>query len=728
MLKFDNELEKRIFLFDPLSVVDLRGKSIHECLYGTSIHIINNIDKLEETLKFIKSLKEKTRVTLTLVNKKSKIKKEEIESLLFKNCFIKSFIDYFYFDYHEIQHNEEFTIGTYNYLGNINDAKKTYQWLINNRELHMDMLRETGPRSDAHTYRYVWASNYIRESDFVMDCASGLGYGAYLISKLSKSRNVLGLDICTDSVSYANQTYGSSDLSFNCFDLDNVAAANFPQADCIISFETIEHLKNYDNFFKFSSKYLKPDGRLIISVPYMWVDESGRDPNPYHFHEFNWLKLKTLFLSYGYLIEKRYAQTAPGGFKLPNALREFIEIEPEHGELDTEWVLVVATPDLTSPIWKQKLTETKYLNPEYNFKEIPKYVDFANSECTPWLHRQVVQIGQRIASDDKRKHYSESLLKLNISIYDKLMLNTVIGYSIEQPPTEWLKQNLELLKLAEKQLKTPFLLRWSISLRYLIGYKLFNDKKFSDAQQVFSQLENIEVNEFTPLLITKTSQSSLFLAIIALYKDDTKTASAHLEKARIKIIKAINELTIEIKNNNDKKTPFLWTETAEIMDLGDSINRCLITLEQDNLTKAKLNIINILNSRRFGLFDLTEKLLRSVKSQGSSNFEKFFKIIEANIIKRVKNIKPEKVAFWGISPLSKQLESSLADYINSNYFFIDSTPEKHPVASLGIKILTPEKAFLEKPDLIIICSVASGEIISNSIPEHIPNIYINIKG
>lgn len=728
MLKFDNELEKRIFLFDPLSVVDLRGKSIHECLYGTSIHIINNIDKLEETLKFIKSLKEKTRVTLTLVNKKSKIKKEEIESLLFKNCFIKSFIDYFYFDYHEIQHNEEFTIGTYNYLGNINDAKKTYQWLINNRELHMDMLRETGPRSDAHTYRYVWASNYIRESDFVMDCASGLGYGAYLISKLSKSRNVLGLDICTDSVSYANQTYGSSDLSFNCFDLDNVAAANFPQADCIISFETIEHLKNYDNFFKFSSKYLKPDGRLIISVPYMWVDESGRDPNPYHFHEFNWLKLKTLFLSYGYLIEKRYAQTAPGGFKLPNALREFIEIEPEHGELDTEWVLVVATPDLTSPIWKQKLSETKYLNPEYDFKEIPKYVDFANSECTPWFHRQMVQIGQRIASDDKRKHYGESLLKLNISIYDKLMLNTVIGYSIEQPPTEWLEQNLELLKLAEKQLKTPFLLRWSISLRYLIGYKLFNDKKFSDAQQVFSQLENIEVNEFTPLLITKTSQSSLFLAIIALYKDDTKTASAHLEKARIKIIKAINELTIEIKNNNDKKTPFLWTETAEIMDLGDSINRCLITLEQDNLTKAKLNIINILNSRRFGLFDLTEKLLRSVKSQGSSNFEKFFKIIEANIIRRVKNIKPEKVAFWGISPLSKLLESSLADYINSNYFFIDSTPEKHAVPSLGGGILTPEKAFLEKPDLIIICSVASGEIISNSIPKHIPNIYINIKG
>lgn len=728
MLKFDNELEKRTFLFDPLSVVDLRKKSINEGLYGPSIHIINNIDKIEETLKFIKSFTEKTRVTLTLINENSNVKKEDIETILFKNCFIKSFIDYSYFDYQEIKNNQNFLIGTYNYLGNINNAKKTYNWLINNRDLHMDMLRETGPRSDAHTYRYVWASNYIRESDFVMDCASGLGYGAYLISKLSKSKSVLGLDICSDSVNYANQTYGSNDLSFNCFDLDNVAAANFPKADCIISFETIEHLKNYDNFFKFSSKHLKPDGRLIVSVPYMWVDESGKDPNPYHFHEFDWLKLKTLFLSYGYLIEKRYAQTAPGGFKLANALREFIEIDPERGELDTEWVLVVATPDLSNPIWKHKLNETKYLNPEYDFKEIPKYIDFANSECIPWFHRQIVQIGQRIASDDKRKNYGEELLRLDLSMCDKLMLNTVIGYSTVEPPTEWFEQNLQLLELAEKQLKTPFLLRWSISLRYLIGYKLFNDKKLSEAQQIFSQLENIEVSEFTPLLVTKTSQSSVFLAIICLYKNDVKTATSHLEKARINTIKAIEELTTEIKNNNDKKAPFLWTEMAEIMDLGDSINRCIITLEKDNLTKAKLNIIKIINSRRFGLFDLTEKLLRLVKNKGSSNFEKIFKVIEANIIKKIQSIRPEKVAFWGISPLSKQLESSLADCIKSNYFFIDSTPEKHSEASLGKKILTPEKAFLEKPDLIIICSVASGEKISNSIPKNIPNIYINIKG
>lgn len=249
MLKFDNELDKRTFLFNPISIIDLRESSIPEDFDEPSIHIINSVDKLEETLTYIKSIRAQTQITLTLINEFKEYKKEDIESYLFNNCFIKSFIDYSYFDYHTIQDNQKFTIGTYNYLGNINNAKKTYEWLINNRELHMDMLRETGPRSDAHTYRYVWAANFIRESDFVMDCASGLGYGAYLISKLSKSREVLGLDICSDSVNYANQTYGSDDLSFTCFDLDDVEASQFPQADCITSFETIEHLKNYENFF-----------------------------------------------------------------------------------------------------------------------------------------------------------------------------------------------------------------------------------------------------------------------------------------------------------------------------------------------------------------------------------------------------------------------------------------------------------------------------------------------
>ena len=34
-------------------------------------------------------------------------------------------------------------------------------------------------------------------------------------------------------------------------------------------------------------RVLKPGGVLLSSVPNMWVDETGNDPNPHHFHVFD---------------------------------------------------------------------------------------------------------------------------------------------------------------------------------------------------------------------------------------------------------------------------------------------------------------------------------------------------------------------------------------------------------------------------------------------------------
>src|ERR1043166_9610882 len=46
------------------------------------------------------------------------------------------------------------------------------------RGLHMDMLRESGRRSDAHLARYDLAKNYVRPNDVVLDLTCGLGYGS----------------------------------------------------------------------------------------------------------------------------------------------------------------------------------------------------------------------------------------------------------------------------------------------------------------------------------------------------------------------------------------------------------------------------------------------------------------------------------------------------------------------------------------------------------------------
>ena len=50
------------------------------------------------------------------------------------------------------------------------------------RDLHMDMLREARRRADAHVARYMFARQFIRTGDRVLDAACGLGYGGAILA------------------------------------------------------------------------------------------------------------------------------------------------------------------------------------------------------------------------------------------------------------------------------------------------------------------------------------------------------------------------------------------------------------------------------------------------------------------------------------------------------------------------------------------------------------------
>ena len=46
----------------------------------------------------------------------------------------------------------------------------------------------------------------------------------------------------------------------------------------MVSFETIEHLKEPELFLQEVRRVVKPGGTFIGSVPNMWVDENGNHP------------------------------------------------------------------------------------------------------------------------------------------------------------------------------------------------------------------------------------------------------------------------------------------------------------------------------------------------------------------------------------------------------------------------------------------------------------------
>ena len=111
----------------------------------------------------------------------------------------------------------------------------------------------------------------------------------------------------------------------------------------VVSFETVEHLREPQVFLKEVQRALKPGGTFICSVPNLWVDETGKDPNPWHFHVFDFPKLANLCAGFFDLGEV-YSQTAGGGMKLHDAARQLrrVNLPVVAGQDQAEWWLIAA--------------------------------------------------------------------------------------------------------------------------------------------------------------------------------------------------------------------------------------------------------------------------------------------------------------------------------------------------------------------------------------------------
>ena len=220
-------------------------------------------------------------------------------------------------------------------------------WLLERRDLHADMLRESNRRSDAHIARYQLAKNICPRHGLILDAACGLGYGAHILGSNNKNSKIIGMDVSEEAVLYARKNFSpfNNNLSFKKVDVEEVGEIFNPDSfDLICSFETIEHLKSPDIFIQGIQKVLKKDGKFICSVPNMWINEQGVDPNPHHQEVYDFEKLISLVGKY--LKPCRvYSQIAGNGIRCrenPRTLKEY-NINSNLNEIESEWCILVAT-------------------------------------------------------------------------------------------------------------------------------------------------------------------------------------------------------------------------------------------------------------------------------------------------------------------------------------------------------------------------------------------------
>lgn len=156
-----------------------------------------------------------------------------------------------------------------------------------------------------HLQRYVFALKYSINKK-ILDAACGSGYGMSILSSLAKS--VEGIDIDKKTVEWAkinNHFYSPAKFKIQDLEKDKISG-NF---NCVISFETIEHLDNPEFLLNNLRCSLVDYGLFIFSVP---VNEPH---NQFHKKNYTWESINELIKKYFSSHTEWYSQTKEGIFK-----------------------------------------------------------------------------------------------------------------------------------------------------------------------------------------------------------------------------------------------------------------------------------------------------------------------------------------------------------------------------------------------------------------------------
>lgn len=456
--------------------------------------------------------------------------------------------------------------------------------LARTRDLHMDMLREPGSRADAHLVRYQVATRYIAPGDAVLDAACGLGYGCALIGAGTRAGRVLGLDESHFAIDYAHQAYSGPGIEFQTARLPDALKRMEPSSfDVVVSFETLEHLEDPGLLIAEFHRILRPAGRLIVSVPNDWSDESGTDPNPYHLQVYTWPRLQAELSAMTHL-GARYAQIGSrvkiqGKFrqKAPSLLRVPLDAPDS---IEAEWWIGVAHRD---PFDGQDLTFSDNLIMalhDATFLSANRAAGFENPWLIPALSRPKSRPRDPQALLALVRKASERALPGSVDLAAAICTEGYMYLSSEAPD----HPNPAILTTIDHWLNasdahTPERLRWSVSLMYLKAqlHEMQGDRDAANA--AFLECLSADFLRFDATLATKVTRSGNRAAAYAI-------ADGDLDRARKIWRKVVTAATDALHNGTPRNQPdttappYLFPELSEIAEQAALAVHCLTYVRQ----------------------------------------------------------------------------------------------------------------------------------------------------
>lgn len=132
-----------------------------------------------------------------------------------------------------------------------------------------------------HVHRYVLAGQ-VAAGKRVLDVACGEGYGTRLLS--GQASFVIGADVDAITIAHAHHAHRRDNVRFLQMDARRFALAAH-SIDVAVSFETLEHFSEQDEFLAEIKRVLSADGVLLISTPNSAVFSAGAGSSKNKFHE-----------------------------------------------------------------------------------------------------------------------------------------------------------------------------------------------------------------------------------------------------------------------------------------------------------------------------------------------------------------------------------------------------------------------------------------------------------
>ena len=142
-----------------------------------------------------------------------------------------------------------------------------------------------------HEERYVFAGQYVTGKK-VLDIACGTGAGTSFLRKAG-AQSVWGFDIDPAAIEFAKARYRNCEFA-EC----EATALCLPDSsmDVVVSFETLEHLRDQERFLWECQRVLRPGGLLLCSTPNLGISRWSAS-NHFHVREFHPMEFRDLLAS-----------------------------------------------------------------------------------------------------------------------------------------------------------------------------------------------------------------------------------------------------------------------------------------------------------------------------------------------------------------------------------------------------------------------------------------------